>query len=267
MLRTYLNAALLLSGSVLFAGSPVKIDTPREAAKAAPLSITGIDPGDGRSEPVEGNVVVLPGALEYREELPGRAPRARALPFHPPPAEKHSLVPAALHLALPEPPAISSLNTALLRKSSPPRLIDKPPAPPVRLKPNLPGDFERDAALYLQRRLGVWREEDARRLLGTPARERSALDSDKQPDGRIVAFSDPSQHYREFELDFDGETGYLRTVFVYPWKMKWDDCRKVWGANVTSTQTANGRWFHSYENRRLDVLVDGSGTVISLGLY
>jgi hypothetical protein len=131
----------------------------------------------------------------------------------------------------------------------------------------MPDDFERDGALYLQRRLGVWLEDDAVRLFGAPARQRQALDPEKKPDGRILAFADPTRRYREFELDFDARTGYLRTVFVYPWKMKWDECRKMWGTNVISTQAANGRWFHSYENRRLDVLVDVSGIVVSLGLY
>jgi len=49
--------------------------------------------------------------------------------------------------------------------------------------------------------------------------------------------------------------------------MSWQECRKLWGGNVHSTQANKGRIFYSYVNRRLDVLVDGSGNVISLGLY
>ena len=39
------------------------------------------------------------------------------------------------------------------------------------------------------------------------------------------------------------------------------------GGKVTSTEGNQGRIFHSYVNRRLDVLVDPRGNVISLGLY
>jgi hypothetical protein len=91
-------------------------------------------------------------------------------------------------------------------------------------------------------------------------------DSDVE-NGRIYAFSDPTGRYREIELDFAKDTGLLRSVFVYPWKMTWADCRKLWGANVQSTPANKGRIFHSYQNRRLDVLVDQTGKVISFGLY
>jgi len=56
-------------------------------------------------------------------------------------------------------------------------------------------------------------------------------------------------------------------VFAYPNQMTWDDCRKLWGGNVNTTRTKNGRTFYSYLNRKLDVLVDHGGKVISLGLY
>jgi hypothetical protein len=56
-------------------------------------------------------------------------------------------------------------------------------------------------------------------------------------------------------------------VFVYPWKLTWLECRRIWGANVNSTEANKGRKFYSYINRRLDVLVDPGGKVISLGLY
>ena len=85
--------------------------------------------------------------------------------------------------------------------------------------------------------------------------------------GRIYAFSDPTGRYREIELDFAKDDGLLRTVFVYPWKLTWQDCRRMWGGKVESTEANKGRTFHSYVNRRLDVLVDRGGNVISFGLY
>jgi hypothetical protein len=45
------------------------------------------------------------------------------------------------------------------------------------------------------------------------------------------------------------------------------ECRRQWGANVSAAEANKGRRFYSYMNRRLDVLVDQGGKVISLGLY
>jgi hypothetical protein len=134
-------------------------------------------------------------------------------------------------------------------------------------KPVFPAEFERDSAAFSQRLIGVWTHPDAYNLFGDPLRDRPALDDDQVESGRIYAFSDPTGRYREIELDFAKDSGILRTVFVYPWKMTWTDCRKLWGANVQSTPANKGRIFHSYLNRRLDVLVDQAGKVISIGLY
>jgi hypothetical protein len=134
-------------------------------------------------------------------------------------------------------------------------------------KPVLPAEFERDSAAFTQKLIGVWSYSDAYNLFGEPLRERVVSDETEGETGKIRAFSDPTGRYREVELDFAKNTGLLRTVYVYPWKMSWAECRKMWGANVQSTQANKGRTFHSYMNRRLDVLVDSSGNVISLGLY
>jgi hypothetical protein len=115
--------------------------------------------------------------------------------------------------------------------------------------------------------IAAWTQPDAYNLLGEPLRERVALDDSDAENGRIYAFSDPTGRYREIELDFARDTGLLRSVFVYPWKMTWTECRKLWGAHVQSTPANKGRTFHSYLNRRLDVLVDQTGKVISFGLY
>lgn len=134
-------------------------------------------------------------------------------------------------------------------------------------KPIFPAEFERDSAAFCQKLIAAWTQPDAYNLLGEPLRERVAVDDDEVDNGRIYAFSDPTGRYREIELDFAKDTGLLRSVFVYPWKMTWADCRKLWGANVHSTPANKGRIFHSYQNRKLDVLVDQAGKVISFGLY
>lgn len=85
--------------------------------------------------------------------------------------------------------------------------------------------------------------------------------------GTIYAHSDPLHRYRDFELDFEGDSGKLRTVFVDPDKMSWRDCRRACGSSVSKRNAGSGCLFDSYLNRRLDVLVDARENVISLGIY
>jgi len=134
-------------------------------------------------------------------------------------------------------------------------------------KPVFPAEFERDAAAFAQKFVGLWSDGDAYNLFGEPLHERVVPDGSEIEYGRIYAYSDPTGRYREIELDFARDTGLLRTVFAYPWKMTWSECVRLWGPNVQSTQANKGRIFYSYVNRRLDVLVDPAGKVISLGLY
>ena len=149
----------------------------------------------------------------------------------------------------------------------------QPPLPdpdrPVLRRPKreYPPEFERDSADYLNQQIGIWQQVDAQGLLGEPVGQRSAFADDQTVNGQIVAFNDPSARYRQFELDFDGDTGRLRTLFVYPHDMTWLECRHEFGVNVRSAEANKGRTFYSYLDRRLDVLVDAAGKVISLGMY
>lgn len=136
-----------------------------------------------------------------------------------------------------------------------------------RAKRDFPAGFEQDSADFLHQRLGGWTEDNAKELLGTPTGSRSAYSDDRSVNGQIYSFDDPTGHYKSFELDFDKETGRLRTVFVYPLQMTWQECRRAFGANAQATQANKGRIFYSYVDRRLDVLVDQTGKVISLGMY
>jgi hypothetical protein len=148
-----------------------------------------------------------------------------------------------------------------------------PPAPdpdrPLLRRPKreYPPEFEHDSADYLNQQIGIWQQVDAQGLLGDPQGQRSSFADDQTVNGQIVAFADPTARYKQLELDFDRETGLLRTLFVYPNAMTWQDCRHEFGVNVRSTQANKGRTFYSYLDRRLDVLVDSAGKVISLGMY
>jgi hypothetical protein len=171
--------------------------------------------------------------------LPGQAPAAK------PPAGTQSAT--EVHLAPPAPDP----DRPLLR----------------RPKREYPPEFERDSADYLNQQIGIWQQVDAQELLGDPLGQRSSLADDQTVNGQIVAFNDPTGRNKQLELDFDRETGLLRTLFVYPHDMTWQACRQEFGANVRSTQANKGRTFYSYLDRRLDVLVDAAGKVISLGMY
>jgi len=179
--------------------------------------------------PVDSVVVTLPGA----------APRAVTLP----PTESTSVA-APPEVKVPEAPK-ADLN----RKSL------------------LPPDLQREVAIFCQKLIGQWTEEDAEQIFGKALRNRPSYDEKKQVNGRIFAFADPSGRYRELELDFEQGTGTLRTVFAYPKGLSWQDCRKRWNGEVSEADAKQGRMFYSYLNRRLDVLVDARGKVISLGLY
>jgi hypothetical protein len=182
-----------------------------------------------KSEPNDSGVVTLPGPKPAWAPVPGTLPETE-VHLAPPPAD---------------------------------------PARPVlrRDKREYPSEFEHDSADYLNQQIGIWQQIDAQTLLGDPQGQRSAFAEDQTVNGQIVAFADPSGRYKQLELDFDRETGLLRSLFVYPQSMTWQDCRHEYGANVRSTQANKGRTFYSYLDRRLDVLVDSAGKVISLGMY
>jgi hypothetical protein len=153
-------------------------------------------------------------------------------------------------------------------------VLDAVPPPPAQpksvdaaVKPALPDGMVEDVAFYCQKYVGKWKQADARKLLGAPLRSRAAYDEKQAVNGKIYAFHDPTGRYRELELDFEGPGGALRTVFVYPPKLSWQDVHRRWTGDVSAADAQQGRKFYSYANRRMDVLVDAQGRVISLGLY
>jgi hypothetical protein len=182
--------------------------------------------------------------------------------------------PARGNQDLPPDDVIVVLPGAPESKPEPPKPSPAPkPAPPPPSVPHasakaaFPPSFEQNSAVFCQSMIGQWTTDDARFLLGEPRRERPAYGENRSVNGRIYAFPDPTGRYRELELDFESGSGLLRTVFVYPQNMTWQDCRKQWGGGVSATDADKGRKFYSYVDRRLDVLVDAAGKVISLGLY
>lgn len=232
-----------------------------EGPEGASTGVNHTPPVLRNQDPVANVVVRLPGPAPAPVVVQ-EAHSAKPMPDLPSlaPAQETGLGPPPVELAVPV-TTMAMLPSNLVRPSQP----DDPPRP--LLRHIYPPSFEQDSALFCQHLIGQWTDTDARFLLGEPTRRREAFDDNHVSNGHIEAFTDPTGRYKELELDFDGSTETLRTVFVYPWNLTWQDARKLWGPNVTAAAASKGRRFFSYVNRRLDVLVDQAGRVISFGLY
>ena len=121
------------------------------------------------------------------------------LPGPPPPAPAPKPVPSAPPAAKLAPPPAKNVEDTVLR----------PPAPPVvpvaPIKPSPLAEIGREVAAHCQKQIGHWKEGDARKLLGEPRRHRPAYDEKQVVNGTIYAFADPTNKYKELELDFDRE--------------------------------------------------------------
>ena len=188
------------------------------------------------------------------------------LPGPPPSAPKKTTVVAPTAKVAPPPAKSVPVEAAVPRPPLPPLTAPAATAT-VPSKPSPRLEIGNEVAAYCQKQIGHWKEGDARKLLGEPKRHRPAYDEKRAVNGTIYAFDDPTSKYKELELDFDQKSGTLRTVFVYPPRLTWQQCRRVWSGPVAAADAAQGRKFYSYTNRRLDVLVDQTGKVISLGWY
>jgi len=252
MRATGFLSVILLAGGMALAGSPVDDDSAKPATATKSAETT---PGAGATD---ANNPAIPPVLRSGEKddttivtLPGgTAP-----------------LPAADASKLPKP--AKSVSTAMNHMQGPPALPVPDPDRPVlrRGSTPYPPEFGTESAIFCQKQIGAWTQKDAIALLGDPKGRRPSVNDEGTENGDILAFFDPSSRYRTIELDFERDTGTLRTVFVYPWKMTWQDCRKVWGNHVSVADANKGRMFYSYLDRRLDVLVDSTGNVISIGLY
>ncbi len=239
--------------------APALTELPPAPAVGPAQTPASVDP-PANPDPVVSASPIAPSTAA----LPGPPPEpVAAIPVLPPappataPPAAEGGAAAAPTAPLPEPaPATPALPSPPVPATAP------PPAPSP-----LPPDFEAESAIFLQEKIGRWTLADARTLLGEPARHRPAIDDNQAENGHIYAFHDPTGRYKELELDFDAGKGSLRTVFVYPHTLTWQECRRLFSGNVNATKANKGRTFYSYLNRRLDVLVDPGGQVISLGLY
>jgi hypothetical protein len=230
-----MNCPVLL-GLAAIAGMAIGAENPDGALKAPPVL--------RRLEPDDSVVLRLPGPTAARPVIKNIVPIA--------PVPRPSPLPSQLVVSalppLPDVPSVPKQDSSVS-------------------KPALPPEAQDDLAFYCQKHIGKWKRADVRALLGPALRNRPAYDESKAINGRIYAFRDPTGRYRELELDFDSKTGALRTVFVYPPRLTWKEVHHRWNGEVSVADAQQGRTFYSYVHRRMDVLVDSQGKVISLGLY
>ena len=230
------------------------------AALASQLVASGT-PADRPAANPDGNS----GTAQVPPVLRPSEPRDSAkitLPGLTPAAPAAGKVTVAAPAAKPAPSPAKPGPDPAVRRPLPQPAVSTAPA-----KPSPPLQFAGEVAAFCQKQIGHWTESDARKLLGEPKRHRPAYDEKKAVNGTIYAYTAPTNKYKELELDFDLQTGFLRTVFVYPPRLTWQQCHRQWSGPVAAADAARGRKFYSYTNRRLDVLVDPGGNVISLGWY
>jgi hypothetical protein len=140
----------------------------------------------------------------------------------------------------------------------------------VKAPPVIPEEMRKGSLDFLINRMGIWHLDDARQLMGEPARERAALVAGTQKaDGVVYAFPDPTGAAKEYELNFANSDGILRAVYAYPQPgvAHLKDVQQLWGRKYRVTKNPNGTRFYMYSDRRINVLADKDDNVISIGVY
>lgn len=159
-------------------------------------------------------------------------------------------------------------NTALGKSSAAPESVPSNASPATVIVVPKPSDEMKNGSLvYVEGKIGKWSDQDATRELGSPVRHRPFYDPQKTIIGDIYAYPDPTHGLREFELAFDNKTKLLTNVFGYPLNMTWEECKRLWGDNARTVKNADGTRFRAYRDRHLNVMLDKSDKVISLGIY
>jgi len=255
------------------ADAPVIPTTTAGAAATVAGWPTPAEPGSADAVAPPANPAAPPAATDT-------APNPAASPANAPelPVAAGSVSAPALTGSASVPPAVPAPGSESVSSSEspvaetateghPPANVPAPAVAPHALKPLPPADYAADPGIFCQQRIGKWSEADARAVLGEATGHRPSVDENNVENGLIAAFNDPSGRFRQVELDFDAHGGKLRTVYLYPSNLTWTDCRHLWGGKVSASLANKGRRFYSYMDKKLDVLVDPSGKVISLDLY
>jgi TonB family protein len=135
------------------------------------------------------------------------------------------------------------------------------------LREPLPEELAQQSAAYLQKRLRVWRAEDAQAELGQPTAHRVATDEHGTAYGEVLTYPDPTNKYQKFDLTFDVDSKKLREIRVYPWNVTLEQCKAIWGDRFEVQQRPDGVRLYLYRDQRVSVLARGTGEVLSFDLW
>ena len=247
---TWFRLMCLAAVAFQLAGSGLAADHAATADSGSPQKLP---PVLRPSEPPDSGQIVLPGP-------PASAPKkttvvAPAAKVATPPAKPVEVTVPRQPLPLSGPPPVTAAAQAV------------PVAPALPAKPSPRLEIGNEVAGYCQKQIGRWKESDARKLLGEPKRHRPAYDENRAVNGTIYAFNDPTSKYKELELDFDLKSGTLRTVFVYPPRLTWQQCRRVWSGPVVRCRRRPGPQVLFVHQPSPGRAGRPAGKVISLGWY
>jgi len=108
--------------------------------------------------------------------------------------------------------------------------------------------------------LNVWTLQDARKVLGDPIPAIRVI-YERDSGGNVIRetnnFADPTGRFARLALGLDPKTKRLAMVWVYPVKMMWDDCKRLWGKNVQELKsTVADRKVYRYKDHRLTAYLD-----------
>jgi hypothetical protein len=128
-------------------------------------------------------------------------------------------------------------------------------------------DFARsrnERILLVERSLGMWTIEDARREFGPPATQEAIGDRAQNTDGDKYGFRDPSGGFVLVSLFFYRASGKLVTANLAPAGMNRQQLVSLFGDNFVEEQGQNGDRLYKYRDRPLTATVDSLGNVAML---
>jgi hypothetical protein len=133
----------------------------------------------------------------------------------------------------------------------------------------IPDEMRKSSFAFLAKKMGTWKLDDARHVLGEPLRQRDAF-MGTTIDGVIYAFYDPTNALGEFELNFANSTGVLQAVYAHPspiHPMQLVEAQHLWGRDYKEKTNPNGTRRYLYNKRALIVITNKKGTVTTIGVY
>jgi hypothetical protein len=111
--------------------------------------------------------------------------------------------------------------------------------------------------------INAWTAEDAALTLGRATRHRFGV-FDDEIIGDIYAYRDPTNQFREIELNFDKVSKLLIGVYLYPKDVNWLEYKRSIEGKPNKEKKPDGSRLYTYTDSHVAVLVAPDGTVQKL---